>query len=82
MLWNLRPIRLVQVLANVLRIRVVPGVPLNGSRPMVGGPQDFEAGVFPAPGPSAEAGKQVNCCKHGEFLRAVPGVWCYDGSFP
>ena len=36
--WDLRPIRLMQILANVNRVRMVGAVPFNRDRPVVGGP--------------------------------------------
>lgn len=68
---NLRPIRLVQVLADVNRVRVVGAVPLDGDRPVVGGPENVDAGIPGAGAPSAEAGEQVDCCGHEE----VPSVY-------
>ena len=51
------PIRLVQVLADVDRVRVIGAVPLNGDRPVVGRPDNVDAGIAGTGGPSAETGE-------------------------
>lgn len=61
---HLLPLRLVQILADMLCVGVVGGVPLNGDGPVISGPKNVDAGVAGTSGPSAESGKQVNCSAH------------------
>ncbi|MCY1411069.1 hypothetical protein D9M71_264510 [compost metagenome] len=64
MCWNLLPASLVQVLADVLGVRVVSAVPFNGDRPVVGCPENLDACGARAGAPSAEAGEQIDCSGH------------------
>jgi len=66
---NLFPARLVQVLADVLRVWVVSAMPFNGHRPVVCPPENLDACGARAGAPSAEAGEQVDCCGHGYTSR-------------
>ena len=59
---HLFPARLVQVLADVLRVGVVGAVPFNGHGPVICRPKNLDACGARAGAPSAEAGEQVNCC--------------------
>lgn len=76
MLWHLRPIGLMQVLADVLRFRVVLGVPLHGGWPVVGSPEDVETGFVTAACPSAKAGEQVDCSVHIKSLYHARSQGC------
>ena len=66
---HLLPAGLVQVLADVLRIRMVGAVPFNGHRPVVCRPENLDACGARAGAPSAEAGEQVDCCGHSVLAR-------------
>lgn len=62
--WNQLPLRLVQILANVLCAGVVGGMPFHGFRPMVCGPYNLHPGLLGTCAPATEAGEQVSCFCH------------------
>ncbi len=51
------PLRLMQILADVLSMRMVSAVPLDRLRPVVGSPKNFDARIARTGAPSAEAGE-------------------------
>ncbi len=57
MLWYIRPVRLVQILAGMDRVRVVPSVPFDCLGSVVCGPENVQTGVAAALCPSAEPGE-------------------------
>ncbi|MCY1186382.1 hypothetical protein D9M73_272500 [compost metagenome] len=57
MLWYQLPPGLMQVLTDVLGMRMIGRMPLHGFRPMVGRPENLDACGARAGAPSAEAGE-------------------------
>lgn len=72
---NVFPLRLMQILANVLGVRVVGAVPFDRLRPMVRSPKNFDARIARTGTPSAESGEQINCCCHDGYSPAITGRW-------
>lgn len=72
---NILPLRLVQILANVLSMRVVCAVPLNRDWSVVGRPKYICARIARTGAPSAEPGEQINCCCHYRYSPAITGCW-------
>ena len=65
---NVIPASLVQILANVKRVRVGGAVLLDSDRPMIRGPEHFDARRAGARRPSAESSEQIDCSSHQPSL--------------
>ena len=75
MCGNRRLIRLMQVLADVNRFRMVGAVPLDRNGPVVRSPENFYTGAAATGRPSAKTGEQIDCCGHGaSYAESCPAL--------
>lgn len=73
MLWNLRPVRLMEVLASMNGFWMIGGVIFDGALPVIGSPNDFDACASRAFCETTETGEKIDGF-HFFFLASIVAI--------